>query len=88
MNTLKLVLVATAVAAITAGCTEARRERAGTTFADKPAEITCWSFGQQIYQGRSTGKIDGRSEGRIGFVDAANGRYTTVDGDCLVVYER
>ena len=24
--------------------------------------------------------------GRIAFVDAANGRYTTVDGECRVVY--
>lgn len=88
MTMLKVVITAAVVAISTAGCTEARRERAGTTFSDKPADITCWSYGQQIYQGRSTGKIDGRSEGRVGFVDAANGRYTTIDGDCLVIYDR
>ena len=82
----KTVLLALAVLA--AGCTEARRERTGTTLSDKPADITCWSYGQQIYQGRSTGKVDGRSEGRVGFVDAANNRYTTVDGHCLIVYDR
>lgn len=88
MSKMKTCLVVVLVAASITACTEARRERAGTTLSDKPADITCWSYGQQIYQGRSTGKLDGRSEGRIGFVDAANGRYTTIDGDCRVVYDK
>jgi hypothetical protein len=87
MRVARIVLIAATATALTA-CTEARRESAGTTFSDKPADITCWSYGQAIFQGRSTGKVNTRSEGRIGFVDAANGRYTTVDGDCLIVYEK
>lgn len=70
-----------------AGCTDSLRARNDATFTDRPADITCWSYGTQTYQGRSTGKVSNR-EGRVAFVDAANGRYTVVDGECRLVYDR
>lgn len=87
-TTVVKIMAIASVALVAAACTEARRERTGTTLSDKAADITCWSYGQQIYQGRSTGKVDGRSEGRVAFVDASNERYTTIDGHCLIVYDK
>ena len=68
-------------------CTESSRARNDATFSDKPADITCWSYGTQTYQGRSTVKVSNR-EGRVSFVDAATGRYTVVDGECRLVYDK
>ena len=77
-----------AVAAIAlSGCTEAKRASRGATFNDKPADITCWTYGTETFSGKSTGRVEDRS-GRIGFVDAANGRYTTIDGECRIVYAK
>ena len=69
-----------------AGCTDSKRARNAATFGDKPADITCWTYGTEVYSGRSTGKVEYYDGGRIAFVDAANGRYTTIDGECRVVY--
>ena len=68
-------------------CTESGRARNDATFSDKPADITCWSYGTVTYEGRSTGKVSNR-EGRVSFLDAANGRYTVVDGECRLVYDK
>jgi hypothetical protein len=68
-------------------CTESKRARNAATFSDKPADITCWTYGTETFAGRSTGKVE-RDDGRIAFVDAANGRYTTVDGECRVIYSK
>lgn len=85
MNIAKGVALALSIVVL-AGCTEARRAKGGATFSDKPADITCWSHGVQIFSGRSTGKVSHR-EG-VGFVDATNGRYTTIQGDCRIVYDK
>lgn len=83
LTALALILAASAV---TAGCTEGRRARQETKFSDRPADITCWSFGAEIYQGASTGTVE-QSEGLISFVDAATGRFTRISGDCRIVYQ-
>ena len=84
MKTMILVVVAaTAVGA----CTDSERARREATFSDRPADITCWTYGTQTFQGRSSGKISDR-EGSISFVDAATGRYTVVDGECRLVYDK
>ena len=80
-----LILIA-GLAVASAACTDAKRARTGATFADQPADITCWTYGTETYSGRSTGKVEYNDGGRVSFVDAANDRYTTVDGDCRVVY--
>ena len=84
-RTATLVLIA-GLAVTAAACTESKRARNAATWGDKPADITCWTYGTETFSGRSTGKVEHSEEGRIAFVDAANGRYTTVDGECRVVY--
>lgn len=79
---LGVVLVTIALSA----CTDSRRARNDVKWSDRPADITCWTYGTQNFAGRSTGKVEYDEGGRISFVDAANGRYTTLEGDCRVVY--
>ncbi|HJV40381.1 hypothetical protein [Caulobacter sp.] len=81
-----LTLLAIAGALASSACTESRRARNDATWTDRPADITCWTYGTQTYTGQSTGKVEYNDGGRIAFVDAANHRYTTIDGDCRVVY--
>lgn len=81
-----LTILAMACLALTSACTDSERARRAATFADQPADITCWTYGTETYGGRSTGKVEYDEGGRISFVDAANGRYTTVEGDCRIVY--
>lgn len=71
-----------------AGCTEADRARKSATFGDRPADITCRTFGEPFYVGRSTGKVTYDEGGRITFVDRANGRLTTIEGECMIVYAK
>ncbi|WP_298159754.1 hypothetical protein [Brevundimonas sp.] len=84
-RTVALVLIA-GLAVTAAACTESKRARNAATWGDKPADITCWTYGTETFSGRSTGKVEYNDGGRIAFVDAANGRYTTIDGECRVVY--
>ena len=86
MNRAATLILALGLAASAAACTESRRARNDATFSDRPADITCWTYGVETFKGRSTGKVEYNDGGRIAFVDAANGRYTTVDGECRVVY--
>ncbi len=82
-----VILPALAAVLFIAGCTDSKRARNDATWGDRPAQITCWSYGVQHFEGRSTGKVEYDDGGRISFVDAANNRYTTIDGDCRVVYD-
>ena len=84
-HTVTLALIA-GLAVTAAACTDSRRARNAATWSDQPADITCWSYGVETFTGRSTGKVEYNDGGRIAFVDAANDRYTTVDGECRVVY--
>ena len=85
MRTTTILLIAGLAVAAT-GCTESRRARNAATWSDQLADITCWTYGTETFSGRSTGKVEYNDGGRIAFVDAANGRYTTIDGECRVVY--
>ncbi|WP_396593956.1 hypothetical protein [Brevundimonas sp. R86498] len=80
------LFVLAGIALAATACTEAKRARNAATFGDQPADITCWTYGTETFSGRSTGKVEYDDGGRIAFVDAANDRYTTVEGDCRVVY--
>lgn len=82
-----MILATLGVAVGLSACTDSSRARREATFSDRPADITCWSYGTQTFQGRSTGKISDR-EGSISFVDASNGRYTVIDGECRLVYDK
>lgn len=57
-------------------------------YSDKPAAITCYAYGTLTFNGTSTGKVIYDEGGRISFVDAANGRLTSLEGECRVVYSR
>jgi len=69
-------------------CTDSERARESALRRDLPADVTCRSFGNVMFQGRSTGKVIYDEGGRVTFVDAANGRLTTIEGECVIVYAR
>ena len=85
-----MTILSAAIAAIAlfglAGCTESDRAQKSTTLSDTPAEVTCRTFGEPFYVGGSTGKVTYDRGGRITFVDRANGRLTTIEGECMIVY--
>jgi len=83
----KALFCAAAFAAIAlSGCTDADNALNAATYTDKPAAITCYAYGNLTFDGRSTGKVIYDEGGRLTFVDAANGRLTTIEGECRVVY--
>ena len=86
MRRILFVAVLASLSVGTAACTDSERARNSATFADQPADIMCWTYGTENFRGRSTGKVEYDEGGRISFVDAANGRLTTVEGDCRVTY--
>lgn len=86
MKRILFIVAAPALALAAAGCTDSERAQKAATFGDQPADIRCWTYGTETFSGRSTGKVEYDEGGRISFVDAANGRLTTVDGECRVTY--
>ena len=66
-----------------AACTAA--DLANITTLGSAGDITCYSGGQVIFTGRSTGKIatEQQSDGWR-FVDAASGKLIRVSGDCVI----
>lgn len=88
MNALNLIALATLSAATLAGCTDTSRASRDATFGDKPADITCWTYGTENYSGRSTGKVEYDEGGRVSFVDASTGRYVTIEGECRIIYAK
>ncbi|NQE62927.1 hypothetical protein [Caulobacter sp. RHG1] len=86
-----LGLTATVAVIALAGCggvynTDTYQAERDALYSDKPAQITCFGYGTVMFDGSSTGKVLYDDGGRVSFVDAANGRYTTVEGECRVVY--
>ncbi len=86
MRGLITILTVAGLAIGASACTDSKRASQAATWGDQPADITCWTYGTENFSGRSTGKVEYDEGGRVSFVDAANGRYTTVEGDCRVVY--
>lgn len=65
-------------------CTDAERAKYGSI--GSKHSVKCYSGGQLIYEGVSSGKVlseDG-SDGYY-FFDKANGKLTEVSGDCKIV---
>jgi hypothetical protein len=79
-------VILTLAALSAAACTDSKRASRAATWGDQPADITCWTYGTENFNGRSTGKVEYDEGGRVSFVDAATNRYTTIEGDCRVVY--
>lgn len=95
MKTTKRLLVLAGATAVTAlaACggvynTDTYQAERDALYSDKPAAITCYGYGAVMFDGQSTGKVLYDEGGRVSFVDAATGRYTTVEGECRVVYAR
>lgn len=84
------ILAAGALALSLAACgvtdTDTYKASQDALYSDKPAAITCYAYGVQTFDGRSTGKVLYDEGGRISFVDAENGRLTALEGECRVVY--
>lgn len=78
----KMILVGLSIAVLS-GCTDAKMGK--FTALGNSGEVTCYSGGQVIYQGTSTGKIEPevQSDGWV-FVDAQTKKLIRVSGDCVV----
>jgi hypothetical protein len=66
-----------------AACTDVGFQKV-TNFA-QPFHVKCFSGGQLIYEGNTTGRLE-NEEGSDGwaFVDAKNQQFTRVNGDCVI----
>lgn len=66
-----------------AGCSDATRAK--ITAIGSPGEITCYSGGQVIYHGKSTGKIqtESGSDGWF-FLEEGTGKLIRVSGSCVI----
>jgi len=83
------ILALTVAASIgLSGCYRTAADKAAydATYDDKPAAVTCYAYGVLTFEGFSTGKVIYDEGGRLTFVDRANGRLTTLEGECRVVY--
>lgn len=66
-----------------AGCTDAERSRLGS-YGD-PGAITCYSGGEQIYVGHSTGKIQANSAlAGFEFRESGSNKFIRTNADCVV----
>ena len=67
------------------GCTDAQRGKIWAL--GENASVECWSGGQLIYKGLSSGKVasESQSDG-YNFVDMKTGKFMEVSGNCVIVY--
>lgn len=80
---MRTTLLALAIAVSLAGCTDATRAHMGQY--NDPAEVTCFSGGQTVYQGTSTGKIESnKDEDGLYFRERESGRFVRLYADCVV----
>lgn len=70
------------------GCSDTGVASTEAQWGDKPAAITCYTYGVLSFNGWSTGRTEYDDAGRLSFVDQANGRFTVIEGDCRVVYSK
>jgi hypothetical protein len=70
-------------AVLSAGCTDATTSAIGAL--GSPASIECYSGGQLIYKGKSTGRVaaTGNSDGWE-FKEAGSGAFLRISGACIV----
>lgn len=69
------------------GCTDAQMGKIGALGGS--ADVTCYSGGEVIYKGVSTGKVisEKNSDGYF-FVDANTKRTMEVSGNCVIIYKK
>ena len=68
------------------GCTDAQIAKLGGL--GNEAKVKCWSGGQVIYEGMSTGKVqsEANSDGYF-FRDKESGKLMEVSGNCVITYD-
>lgn len=88
MKKLLLLSLACAIGLAISACTATDRAQMDRRGSDKPADIVCNDFGVEVFNGRSVGKPQrsDTGEGMWEFVNAANGQFTQVEGNCVVAY--
>jgi len=81
---MKYILLITALI-LSTGCTDAFISKIDAL--GEAANISCWSGGELIYQGKSTGKVVSpeNSDG-YQFRDAETQKLTEVSGNCVITY--
>lgn len=86
-----LIPAALALAACLGACgvynTDTYQAQQAALYGDRAATITCYGYSTVLFDGRSTGKVLYDEGGRLSFVDAATGQYTSVEGECRVVHD-
>lgn len=77
------ILILLSFVVLATGCTDAALSNIGSL--GSPADISCYSGGKIIYQGRSTGKVATvqNSDGWE-FKDAATGKFVRISGQCVI----
>lgn len=79
---MKALFMIAAVLALSA-CTDATRAHIGQY--NDPAHVQCFSGGQVIYDGHSTGKIESNSqEDGLYFREKESGEFIRLYADCIV----
>ncbi len=74
------------LAGIVTGCTDAQRGKLGAI--GESAKVECWSGGQLIFVGVSSGKISSeRNSDGYNFVDRKTDKYMEVSGNCVITYD-
>lgn len=89
--TKQMIAIAAFAAIGLSGCaiTEADKAQKERRYTDRPATLHCYDYGVTIYSGRSKGKPQrsDTGEGSWSFVDASNGKLTTIEANCSVIYD-
>lgn len=71
------------ISASIVGCTDAERGRYSSY--GEAGEITCYSGGNAIYSGKSTGKVNGNQTlAGFEFVEEGTGNFIRTNADCIV----
>lgn len=85
MKKIILIGICLLFAASFSACTDAQRGKIGAL--GDNAKVECWSGGQLIYSGVSSGKISSESNSDgYNFVDRTTGKYMEVSGNCVITY--
>ena len=80
------MFIISCIAVTLTACTDAQRGKIGAI--GENAKVDCWSGGQLIYSGVSSGKISSESQSDgYNFVDEKTGKYMEVSGNCVITYD-
>lgn len=78
------IAILTLLTLTAAACTDAEMSKFGAL--GTPGHITCYSGGQVIYEGTSTGKISTEQHSDGWYLkDAKTGKLVRASGDCVIV---